>query len=109
MKSNKPIPEDKTLRRIHELKDQYGWSSYRLAQKSGIPLATLQSMDKRGTPPTIPILEDLVCKGFGLTLSEFFSDGDVYILSEDEQQMFDKFRKLEPAQRDAVKALIKAM
>lgn len=103
------IPKDKTIRRIHELKEQYGWSSYRLAQRSGIPLATLQSMEKRGTPPTIPVLEDLVIKGFGITFSEFFSDGEACYLSGKEKHILEKYRKLEPEKREVINSLIDVM
>lgn len=106
---DKTKSKDKTIQRIHELEEQYGFSSYRLAQESGIPLATLQSMEKRGTPPTIPVLEDLVVKGFGITFSEFFADGDACYLSEAEKKMLTKYRKLTPEKRKVVYALISVL
>lgn len=109
MKSTTSASKDKTIARIHELRELYGWSCYKLAQKSGIPLATLQSMEKRGTPPTIPVLEQIIVNGFGITFSEFFSDGDACILSNEDRNMIKKYRQLEPRTREALRRLIEAM
>lgn len=56
------------------IKDQMnlrGWTVYRLAQESGVPYATLAPICSGKTSPSYPTLKG-ICKGFGLTPSEFF-------------------------------------
>lgn len=56
------------------IKDQMslrGWTVYRLAQESGVPYATLAPICSGKASPSYPTLKG-ICKGFGLTTSEFF-------------------------------------
>ncbi len=57
---------------IKDLCKQRGWSYYRLAKEFGIPLSSLNTMLKHGHIPTTNNLIK-ICKGFGITLSQFFS------------------------------------
>lgn len=59
------------LARLRQLMKQRGLSEYKLAQLSGIPPSTINSLFQKGNSPTIPTLEGL-CKGLNISLSDFF-------------------------------------
>lgn len=62
------------LSQIKKLRDERGWSNYRLAREAGISENSLNNLFRRNNLPTIPTLES-ICKGFGITLSQFFAEG----------------------------------
>lgn len=63
------------LNRIVELKNEKGWSIYKLAEESGVSQSTLSNMFIRRTLPSITTLEQL-CNAFGITLSDFFKENN---------------------------------
>lgn len=63
------------LNRIVELKNEKGWSIYKLAEESGVSQSTLSNMFIRKTLPSITTLEQL-CNAFGITLSDFFKENN---------------------------------
>ena len=62
-------------KRIKQLMEERGWTDYRLAKESGLSHSTVTNMFNRNNAPTLPTLE-AVCRAFGITLSQFFSDGN---------------------------------
>lgn len=56
---------------IRDQMDLRGWTVYRLAQESEVPYATLAPICNGKASPSYPTLIS-ICKGFGLTPSEFF-------------------------------------
>ena len=97
-----------TNERITELLKERGWTPYRLAKESGLPDATIGNHFRRNTTPTIPTLE-AICKGFNITLSQFFAEGDMVEMSPDLKELFDNWVNLTPIQKKAVIELIKSM
>lgn len=82
------------LQKIKELLNQYGWSVYKLSIESGVPQSTLANMFSRNNLPTIPTLE-MICNGFGITLSDFFDDKKQNLkLSEEQSLLLRKYQKL---------------
>ena len=71
-----------TNERILQLLRERNWTEYRLAKESGLSQSTISNLFKRNTTPSIPTLE-AICNGFGITLSQFFSDGNIVELSEE--------------------------
>lgn len=69
-----------TKTRINELMDERGWTIYELAKRSGLAQTTISNMWKRNTEPTIPSLRTL-CDGLGITLAQFFAEGDLVELT----------------------------
>lgn len=97
------------LAKIKRLRDERGWSDYRLAQESGLRQSTLSSLYKKNNTPTIPTLEAL-CKAFGLTLSQFFADGNVPVdLTSEQKNMLENWNMLSVEQKKALLELIKSM
>lgn len=79
-----------------------GWTQYQLAKESGIPSSTLSNMFKRSTSPTVATLET-ICDSFGITLSQFFSNGEDSVeLSKEQQYMFTKWAALTKEQKEII-------
>ena len=73
------------LEQIKKLRDERGWSNYKLAKMSGISENSLNNLFRRNNLPTIPTLES-ICKGFCITLSQFFAEHGEPIPLDDKQR-----------------------
>ena len=94
--------------KIKHLANSRGWSEYRLAKESGLASSTIANIYHRDTIPSIPTLE-ILCKAFGITLAQFFSEGAPVHLTKEQAQLLDCYSALNPAQRDIMLKLLKTM
>ena len=97
-----------TNEKIKRIMDERGWTPYRLAKESGLSDATIGNIFRRNTLPTLPTLE-AICKGFKITLAQFFAEGDIVEITPELKELFDDWVNLTPDQKDAVKTMLKAM
>ena len=80
--------------RLRELMNSRGWSEYRLAKESKLSMSTISNIFHRGSIPSIPTLETL-CNTFGISLGQFFSDGDEPIsLTPEQKEMFEAYNSI---------------
>lgn len=96
------------LERLHQLLESQGWTTYRLAKNSNLSHATIANIYKRNTIPSVSTLE-AICKGFGITLSQFFAEGEMVELTPDLNAVFRQWANLTPRQKKAVLEIMKAM
>lgn len=97
------------LTKIRKLRDERGWTDYKLAQEAGLRQSTISSMFKKNNVPTIPTLE-AICKAFGITLSQFFADGNVPVdLTDEQKKILEHWNMLSSEQKRALFELIKSM
>ena len=90
------------LEKITSLREERGWTTYRLSKLSGIPQSTISTWYRKNLMPPIDKLE-IICQTFGITLTEFFNDTDVLVsMTEEEKNMLSQWNLLTPAQRAAV-------
>ena len=94
--------------RIRALMAERGWSEYRLAIASGLSQSTVANIFNRNTTPSISTLE-AICNGFGITLSQFFADGRLVELTEDQLQLFEAWKGLSAEQKRVFYELIDLM
>ena len=94
--------------RIRQLMDKRQWSEYKLAKESGLSQSTIANLFKRNTVPSIATLES-ICTGFGITLSQFFCDGNMIELSESQSELFDQWVMLTKKQKQIIFDLIDNM
>ena len=94
--------------RIRALMAERGWSEYRLAIASGLSQSTVANIFNRNTTPSISTLE-AICNGCGITLSQFFADGKLVELTEDQQQLFEAWKGLSAEQKRVFYELIDLM
>ena len=94
--------------RIKELMEERGWSEYRLAIVSGLSQSTVANIFNRNTTPSVATLES-ICNGFGITLAQFFAEGDLVELTEEQKEMFAAWSALTREQKDVLAQLILVM
>ena len=94
--------------RIRELMAQRQWSEYRLAIASGLSRSTIANIFSRNTTPSIATLES-ICSAFGITLAQFFSDGEMVELTPEQREMFSAWSSLSTHQKEALSHLIQVM
>ena len=94
--------------RIKELMQERGWSEYRLAIASGLSQSTVANIFNRNTTPSVATLES-ICHAFGITLAQFFAEGDMVELNEEQKAMFTAWSALTKEQKDVLAQLILIM
>jgi len=98
--------KNKIIRRILELCEKNKISIYRLAINSKIPNTTLNNMIRNNTLPTIPTIEK-VCKGFNITLAQFFMSEEVFeSLTEEQREILELWEQLDKEQKLCVKGFL---
>lgn len=96
-----------TLERLRQLMVRNGWTEYRLAKESGLSISTVANIYRRNALPSIPTLE-AICRAFGLTLSQFFADGELVELTPELNQLFDQWKTLTPEQKRVTMEVVQA-
>lgn len=96
------------LERLHQLLESQGWTTYRLAKNSNLSHATIANIYKRNTIPSVSTLE-AICKGFGITLSQFFAEGEMVELTPELDAVFRQWVNLTSRQKMAVLEIMKTM
>ena len=94
--------------RIRALMKERRWTPYRLAKESGLSDATVGNLFRRNTVPSMTTLE-AICKGLGITLSQFFAEGEMVELTPELKELFEDWVNLTADQKQAVRQMLKAM
>ena len=94
-----------THKRLRQLLDERGWTEYRLSKECGLSESTLANIFRRNTLPSISTLE-AICDGFGITISQFFADGDMVEMTPEIKELFDSWVSLTAEQKKAVMQMI---
>ena len=97
-----------THARIKQLMKERKWTAYKLAKECGLPQSTITNVFARSTIPSIPTLET-ICEGLGITLSQFFSDGDMVQLTPEQQKFFNDWVTLSEEDKLLVEQLVKKL
>lgn len=97
-----------TVRKIEELMKERGWTLYKLSVESDLPYSSIENLFRRNTEPTLPTLRCL-CRGLGVSLSEFFSDEPAPLrvdYSLDERNLIVSYRSLRRTDKKLLKAYL---
>ena len=97
-----------TLARLKQLLNDRGWTEYRLSKECGLAQSTIGNIYRRNVNPSLDTLET-ICKGFGITLSQFFAEGEVVELTPELKEVFENWVSLTPKQKEAALQMLKAM
>lgn len=97
-----------TLERLKRLLEDRGWTEYRLSKECGLAQSTIGNIYRRNTEPSLATLET-ICRGFNITLSQFFSDNEMVELTPELKELFDYWVNLTPKQKKAVFQMIQAL
>lgn len=91
--------------RIKRLLSQRNWSMYRLGKESGLSQSTLSHIFRKDSEPTFSTLET-ICNALGISLGEFFSDGDLVPLTSEQRTLLDGWATLTDEQKRLVLDMI---
>ena len=94
-----------TNERLRQLLKERGWTEYRLSKKCGLSESTIGNIFKRNTVQSIPTLE-VICKCFGITLSQFFAEGDMVELTPELKELFENWVNLTAELKQAVNQML---
>ena len=92
--------------RLIQLQKQHGWSDYKIAKEAGLSPNTVSNIYRRGNTPSLATLESL-CKAFGITMVQFFAEGNLIEVTPELQKLFDKWIILTQEQKTAIWQIIK--
>ncbi len=97
------------LAKIIELRNQKGWTEYKLSVESNIPQTTISSWFRKKVQPSVASLQ-AICNAFGITLSQFFAeDGEPYQLTQAQIKLLEEFSSLTVLQQKALIDLLKSL
>lgn len=97
------------LERILQLKNERGWSEYRLSVESGIAQTTISSWFRKDINPSISSLEN-ICAAYNITLAQFFTyDNSPVALTPEQWEVLDNWNRLNKKQQAAVIELLKSI
>ena len=80
-------------KRIKALREAKKISIYRLSQDSGISQGHISDLENGINQPTIETLKRILAP-LGCSLSEFFNEGEISVLSEKEKELVACFRTM---------------
>lgn len=94
--------------RLKSLLNDRGWTEYRLAKECGLSESTIANIFRRNCTPSFSTLET-ICGAFGITMSQFFSEGEMIELTPENKLLFENWTGLTPEQKDAFLQLLKTI
>lgn len=100
------------LGRIQDECDRRKWTYYKLSKSSGIPQSTISTWYRKQLQPSVASIEK-ICRAFGMDIPEFFKGGSSTApqipTTKEHEEFFVLLDRLEPAQREALHALLTTM
>ena len=97
-----------THERLRQLLNERGWTEYRLAKNCGLSESTIANIYRRNTVPSLATLE-AICKGFGITMAQFFAEGEMVEINPELKELFENWVNLTPEQKKSANQMLKAM
>lgn len=81
-------------------------SQYELSKRAGMTQSSISSLLNEGNVPKITTVEK-VCKGFGITLAQFFSSDENFPdLSEEQIEVLNTWGMLSAKEKEAIKKIV---
>ncbi len=96
----------KILDRLKDLQQRHGWSDYKIAKEAGLSPNTVSNIYRRGNTPSMVTLEAL-CNAFGITMAQFFAEGEMIEITPELRKLFDKWSTLTEEQKAALWQILK--
>lgn len=97
------------LERIVQLREERGWSEYRLSEESGITQSTISTWFRKNVTPTVNSIES-ICKACNITLSQFFNfDNEPVTLTVTQKELLENWSRLTAEQQRIFLELLKSL
>ena len=97
--------ENFCIKRIKELMEKNGFTSYQLAKQSGVSLSTLLSMFEHNTQPRVETIEKL-CSACNISIAQFFERSSTD-LTEEQAEILSLFNSLTPKGKDMARCYLR--
>ena len=95
--------------RIKELCAKKNMSQYELAKRAEMTQSSISTLLNEGNVPKITTLEK-VCKGFGITIAQFFAmDEQFPDLSEEQRKVLNTWEKLSAKEKIAIEKIVSSI
>ncbi len=94
--------------RLLQLLQERSWTENRLSQECGLPQSAIGSILSQEAEPSVTTLE-AICKGFGISLAQFFSEKEIVELTPDLKELFDNWTCLSARQKSAVLQMLRVV
>lgn len=95
--------------RVQELCKARSWSLYRLAHEAEMSYSTLSTVLNKTAAPSLASIEK-ICNGFGITLSQFFSEeNECAKLAADERMCLALWSKIGQSDKKLALAYMQAL
>jgi len=95
------------VKRIAELLKQRNWTVYKLAQETDLTDKSIYKWINGKAQPTVKALYS-VCQAFGITMAEFFAEGNLIEVSDEIKNLYKDWTALTKEEQNAIRALIKS-
>ncbi len=103
------LVEDFITDRLNELCSRKKISSYKLSKLTGIQQSTLSNLMTKKSLPNIITLSR-ICDGLGITLSQFFQEGDkLPDLSDEQKHVLDTWAELDESEKNLVNIFVRGL
>ena len=106
------MTENTIIDRIQVLLEFNHWSLYKLAKEANLSYSSLNNIFNRRTCPSIITLEK-ICKGFNISLSEFFAFEENPLrsntLTEEQQDLINSYEALSNKDKELLKAYLQGL
>ena len=97
------------LSTITKYRNDRRWTEYQLAERAGLPQSTISSWYRKNLQPSVASL-DKICKAFGITLAQLFSEDETTVcLTPNQNELLALWATLREDQKKAILALLKVM
>ncbi len=97
------------LNKILILREERGWSEYKLAEMSELTQSTISTWYRKNIIPSISSLQ-AICNAFNITLSQFFcNDNEFLDLTDNQKELLNVFSKLNNKQQKELINFLKSL
>lgn len=97
------------LAKIIELRNQKGWSEYKLSVESNIPQTTISSWFRKNVQPSVASLQ-AICNACGITLSQFFAEeNECCQLTQLQKELLKEYSSLSSKQQKTLLSFLESM
>lgn len=91
---------------IESLMRERNWSAYMLSKLSGLDPGAVRKYLARETEPSLTSLEAM-CNAFGISMAQFFLEGDLVSLTDEQRQLLTQWSRLTSVQKQLLLELMK--
>lgn len=100
---------NKIIEKIAKLRDERGWTNYRLSIESTVSTATILNWYNTDATPKLEAIQS-VCNAFGITLAEFFNEEkEIISLTDTQKEFLAEYDQLDKDEKETLLNFIKTV